>query len=69
MHSQLCVSAVGALIARMLLDVHHHLCSHDGFSDSDADTYVDKVNCTTTSLYQKDYYPDSDGTLTLCDAS
>ena len=69
MHTQLCVSAVSTLIGRMLLDVHHHLCSHDGFSDLDADTYVDKVNCTTTTLYQKNCYPGSDATAILCNAS
>jgi len=53
----------------MLLDVHHHLCNYDGFSDSDIDAYVDKVDCTNTSLYQKDCYPGSDDTATLCDAS
>jgi len=53
----------------MLLDVHHHMCSHDGISDSDLDAYVDKDNCTTISLFQKDYYPGSDGTAALCDAS
>jgi len=68
-HSQLCVSAVSTLVGRMLLDVHRHLCSHDGFSDSDLDACVDKVNSMTTSLYRKDYYPDSDGTPTLCGAS
>jgi len=52
-HSQLCVSAVEALMARMLLDVHHHLCSHDGISNSDLDAYVDKNNCATIGLYQK----------------
>jgi len=49
-HSQLCVSAVGARIARMLLDVHRHLCSHDGIFDSDLDAYVDKVYCFPEKL-------------------
>jgi len=49
-HSQLCVSADGALIARMLLDVHHHMCNRDGISDSDFDAYVDKVYCLPERL-------------------
>jgi len=44
-HSQLCVSVVGTLVGRMLLDVHHHMCSHDGIPDSGLDAYVDKVYC------------------------
>ena len=69
MHTKLCVSAVRTLIGRMLLDVHHHLCSHDGFSDSDTDTDVDKVVCRNNHqpLHEKNHYPDSDGTTTLCD--
>jgi len=49
-HSQLCVSVVGILVGRMLLDVHHHMCSHDGIPDSDFDAYVDKVYCLPEKL-------------------